>query len=78
LFPLFVTSAIDTGGKYYWCRWCRWQFPTGGNLQPVSLTLAAIVVAAGGKFATGINNTMGTGWENLPLVSLIPVANLDL
>jgi hypothetical protein len=30
------------------------------------------------KFATGINNTQQNCWQNLPLVSLIPVANLPL
>jgi hypothetical protein len=30
------------------------------------------------KFATGINDTSGTGGKNLPLVSLKPVANLPL
>jgi hypothetical protein len=57
------------------CRWYRWQIATG-------------VIATGGKFATGINNTSETGRnlppvsliaaEKLPPVSLTPVANLPL
>jgi hypothetical protein len=65
LFPLFSTGGIDTGGV-----------DTGGKF-------AAGFVDTGGKFATGVNNTRGTGgkicrrwWQNLPPVSLIPVANL--
>jgi hypothetical protein len=39
---------------------------------------AANIVDTGGKFATGINNTSENWWQNLPLVSLIPVVHLDL
>jgi hypothetical protein len=47
---------------------------TVGNLLPVSF--AAGIVDTGGKFANGINNTSETGWQNLPPVLLIPVANV--
>ncbi len=40
------------------------------NLPPVSLIP--------GQFATGVNNTRGTGGKKLPPVSLTPVAHLDL
>jgi hypothetical protein len=52
------------------------------NLPPVSLIpvatrkFAAGIVDTCGKFATGVNNTRGTGGKILPPVSLIPVANL--
>jgi hypothetical protein len=46
-------------------------FDTGGKF-------AAGVVDTGGKFSSGVNDTGKLILENLPLVSLIPVANLDL
>jgi hypothetical protein len=35
-------------------------------------------IETGGKFATGINGTSTTSWQNLPPVSLLSVANLPL
>jgi hypothetical protein len=64
LFPLVATGVIETGGKF-----AAGVVDTGGKLPPVSLMpaantggkFAADVVDTGGKFATGINNTSGTG-----------------
>ncbi len=57
-------------------------------MPPASLTPAAFaagIVDTGGKFATCVNNTRGTGAAgvvdtggNLPPVSLTPVVHLDL
>jgi hypothetical protein len=44
-------------------------------LFATSVSAAAGIVDTGGKFATGINNISGTDGK-MPLVLLIPVANL--
>ncbi len=87
MFLLFATGVIDIGGKF-----AVGFVDTGSKLPPVSTTLgklvakfAAGVVDTGGKFATGVVDTGGKllpvslkPVANLPQVSLIPVANLDL
>jgi hypothetical protein len=72
LFQLSATGVNDTGGKF-----AAGVVDTGGNLPPASLTptanlpssslsgICSLILfqlfATGGKFATGINNTRGTG-----------------
>ncbi len=62
MFPLVATGVLYTGGKF-----AAGVVDTGGNLPPVSSTLAKMeekfavgVVDTGGKFATGVVDTSGT------------------
>ena len=50
LFPLFATGFNDTGGKF-----------AAGVVDSGGGKFAAGIVDTGGKFATGVNNTRGTG-----------------
>jgi hypothetical protein len=59
---LFATVVVYTGGKFV-----AGVFDTGGNLPPVSTTLAKLVakfaagvVYTGGKFSAGVVDTGGT------------------
>ncbi len=68
--PLFATGVNDTVGKF-----AAGVVDTGGNLPPVSTTLAKMVE----KFATGVADTGGKFATSVvePPVSLIPVVHLD-
>ncbi len=61
MFPLFATGVIYTGGKF-----AASVVDTGGNLPPVSTTLAKLVekfavgvIDTGGNFAAGVVDTSG-------------------
>jgi hypothetical protein len=73
LFLIFVTSGVDTCGKFTVS-----VIDTGDNWPPVLLTPTANLLPVSVEICHQYQRHHGYWWENLLLVSLIPVANLPL
>jgi hypothetical protein len=69
LFPLFATGVFDTGGKF-----APGVVDTDGNLPPESLIPAPVSLTPVANLPR-CQQHKGNWWQNLPPVSLIPVAN---